>query len=442
MAVSELSLNTIMRNNTVQRCDFRMHDMIDGKFRVERVLSSTQTDQKFKVNDTAGKEYILKLLKLWEVEPRLRQSVIQSTDSEIKSCQIKSNYLTNIVHTGVVGGNPYLLMEYCKSTDLSHHIKDSKLNVVKTAKEILYGLRDLHQSGKVHCQLTPENILLSENGHVILTNYVVLGGRGNLFTKKKTNTHSRFVDKSLAYQAPELYRMERCSTVLPSADIFSFGVVLFQLLTGELPFGRLVTEADSIQYQSRINNKDWNRNILQRISQSDMWLDILESCLSPDIVGRAKSVDEILEKFPEDEYHYNGVIGSNVEAPKTIINGVMLHVMQGDEFGKYYRLPEIMQSPKRIITVGREDNSVFNMIQLVEKTSTYISRHHCTFEYDDEQDTWYIRDGQWERNSKKGWSHSLNGTFVNSEKVSEEGHEITPGDIVSIGDIKLRVEAY
>ena len=39
--------------NTIQRCDFRMHDMIDGKFRVERVLSSTQTDQKFKVNDTS-----------------------------------------------------------------------------------------------------------------------------------------------------------------------------------------------------------------------------------------------------------------------------------------------------------------------------------------------------------------------------------------------------
>ena len=110
-----------MRNNTVQRCDFRMHDMIDGKFRVERVLSSSQTDQKFKVNDTSGKEYILKLLKLWEVEPRLRQSMLLSADSEIKSCQIKSNYLTNIVHTGVVNGNPYLLMEYCKSVDLSHY---------------------------------------------------------------------------------------------------------------------------------------------------------------------------------------------------------------------------------------------------------------------------------------------------------------------------------
>ena len=104
-----------MKNNTVQRCDFRMHDMIDGKFRVERVLSSSQTDQKFKVNDTSGKEYILKLLKLWEVEPRLRQNMLLSADSEIRSCQIKSNYLTSIVHTGVVNGNPYLLMEYCKS---------------------------------------------------------------------------------------------------------------------------------------------------------------------------------------------------------------------------------------------------------------------------------------------------------------------------------------
>lgn len=431
-----------MRNNTVQCCDFRMHDMIDGRFRVERVLSSTQNDQKFKVNDTFGKEYILKLLKLWTVEPRLRQSVIQSTDSEIKSCQIKSNYLTNIVHTGVVSGNPYLLMEYYKSTDLSRHIRDSKLNIIKTAKEILFGLRDLHLSGKVHCQLTPENILLSDDGHVILTNYVILGGRGNLFSKKKANTHSRFVDKSLAYQAPELYRMERCSTVLPSADIFSFGVVIFQLLTGELPFGRLVTEADSIQYLSRINKKDWNRNILQRINQCDMWLDVLESCLSPDIAGRAKNVDEILGKFPEDEHIYNGVNGSNVESPKSIVNGIMLHIMQGDEFGKCYRLPEIMQAPKRIVTVGREDNSVFNMIQLVEKTTTYISRRHCTLEFDDGHNIWYIRDGQWDRNTKDRWVNSLNGTFVNSEKVSEEGYEITPGDIISIGDIKLRVEAY
>lgn len=431
-----------MNNKTVQRCDFRMHDMIDGKFRVERVLSSTVTDQKFKVNDTSGKEYILKLLKLWEVEPRLRQNMLLSADSEIKSCQIKSNYLTSIVHTGVVNGNPYLLMEYCKSVDLSHYVRNPRLNLVKTAKEILYGLLDLHKSGKVHCQLTPENILIAENGHAMITNYVILGGRGNLLTSKNKTLHSRLIDSSKAYYAPELYRMERCSTILPTVDIFSFGVVLFQLLTGELPFGRLVTESDWIHYQSHAKSNDWNRNILLRNEKREMWMNILEACLSSDVAGRAKDADEILKMFPEDEYEYIEAVGSKVEAPKSVLNGVLLHVMQGDEFDKYYRLPEIMQLPKRIITVGRIDNSVFNMIQLREHTSSYISRRHCTIEFHAEKNEWYIRDGQWDKEAKDKWSRSLNGTYVNSEEVTEEGHVIIPGDIISIGDIKLRVEAY
>ena len=49
--------------------------------------------------------------------------------------------------------------------------------------------------------------------------YFILGGRGNLLTSKNKTLRSRFIDKSLAYQAPELYRLERCSTILPSVDI-------------------------------------------------------------------------------------------------------------------------------------------------------------------------------------------------------------------------------
>ena len=120
----------------------------------------------------------------------------------------------------------------------------------------------------------------------------------------------------------------------------------------------------------------------------------------------------------------------------------MLHVMQGDEFGKSYRLQEILQPPRRIITIGRVDESVFNMIQLSEQSSSYISRRHCTLELDDEKNSWYIRDGQWDKHSNEKWIRSLNGTFVNSDVVTEEGHQIIPGDVISIGDVKLRVEAY
>ena len=429
-------------SDSVQRCDFRMHDMIDGKFRVERVLNSTRTDQKFKVNDTSGNKYILKLLKLWEVDSKLRQKMLLSADNEIKGCQIKSNYLTNIVHTGVVNGIPYLLMEYLKSVDLSHIVRSQRLDIVRTAKEILYGLRDLHKSGKVHCQLTPENILITDDNHAKLTNYVILGGRANLLVGKNKTLRSQSIVKSLAYQAPELYRLGQCSTVLPSVDIFSFGVVLFQLLTGELPFGRLATESDWIHYQSRAKNNDWNKNTLLRNEQRNMWMGILDICLSSEVAGRAKDVDEIINRFPDDGCEYVGVAGSRAEVPQSIQHGVMLHVMQGDELDKYYRLPEIMQLPQRVITVGRTAASVFNMIQLSERSSSYISRHHCTIEFDDENEIWYIRDGQWDKDNNEGWACSLNGTFVNSEKVTKEGHKIVPGDIISIGDVKLRVEAY
>ena len=134
---------------------------------------------------------------------------------------------------------------------------------------------------------------------------------------------------------------------------------------------------------------------------------------------------------------------SNVSPFQTkIVNGVLLRIMQGDDFGRVYYLDNLLRGDKSILTVGRKDESVENDIQITENSSSYISRKHCTFELDYNIGSWIVRDGQWDRYTTGGWKKSTNGTFVNSKEVSTTGMVFNPGDIISIGDTKLRAEGY
>lgn len=423
--------------NMVRKCDFRIHDWIDGKYKVERVLGHSKYDSKFKVVDKDGNQYMLKLLKLWLVDPSKQATMNVRSESEISSCMIPSNYLTHIVSKGMVYGNPYLLIEFTPSKDLSRLSFSRRADFGDILVEILYGLRDLHINGKVHCNLTSENVLLTDDGRVLLTNYVVLGDR-NQSLSEHMNSSSRQMPMSMAYVAPERYGESHNATILPTVDIFAFGVLTYQMLTGRLPFGTL---NNSIEYQNRVLAGNWNKSILGHDALK--WESFFDKVLSPIPSQRPKSVDEVLSILPiEHSVPYEKADGAK-DIEKSAPNGILLKIMQGDEFGKIYRLGELSSNgTRRILTIGREDASTFNVIPIKEATSTYISRRHCTIELDNANGKFFIRDGQWDKEAKDNWVSSLNGTFLNSDEVTIDGAEIHPGDIISIGDVKLRVEGY
>lgn len=423
--------------NTVRKCDFRIHDWIDGKYKVERVLGHSKYDSKFKVVDKDGNQYMLKLLKLWLVDPSKQTTMSARSESEITSCMIPSNYLTHIVSKGIVYGNPYLLIEFTPSKDLSRLSFSRRADFGDILVKILYGLKDLHVNGKVHCNLTSENVLITDDGKVLLTNYVVLGDR-NQSLSEHMNSTSRQMPMSMAYVAPERYGESHNATILPTVDIFAFGVLTYQMLTGRLPFGSL---NNTIEYKNRGLAGNWNKSILGH--DATKWEPFFDKVLSPIPDQRPKSVDEVLDILPiEHSVSYERADGAkNIE--KSSPNGVLLKILQGDEFGKIYRLGELSSNgTRRILTIGREDASTFNVIPIKEATSTYISRRHCTIELDDKSGKLFIRDGQWDKEAKDNWVSSLNGTFINSDEVTMDGAEIHPGDIISIGDVKLRVEGY
>ena len=417
-----------------QRCELHIHDLVDGKYLVKRVFGSGDEVSRYKV-DYMGQEFVLKLFKVWQADPVTKQIVAIRATSEIASCMIDSHYLEPIVGHGVVSGNPYIITPCTNSTDLSRIISNGRrINEVSILSQILYGLRDLHCNGKVHCSLMPENIRVLQNGNVQITNYVTIGDRGKILEDRH---RGGAIDKAAVYLAPEYFKVDHCATVLPAADIFSFGVLAFQVLTGELPFGHAMSEVEMNTYQSKAGGGVWKKLLLSRVSEKEKWSQLFEGCFNPKPGDRptAEQAIELLTGTPAQgepscRFHHKA------------ISGIMLKVVQGEEFGRVYHLNELAGGNRRILTVGRSDRNVFNIIPITECASTYISRNHCTIELDDATGEWYIRDGQWNKLDTKNWFRSLNGTYLNSLTVTDEGMKISIGDIISIGDAKLRVEGY
>ncbi len=418
----------------VRKVDFRLHDWIDGKYKVERVLGHSRYDSKFKVIDRQGNQYMLKLLNLWQLDTSRQARALTKAESEILSCTIPSNYLTQIVGNGAAMGNPYLLTRYYDSVDLSS--SRHKADVGNIVANILYGLKDLHDNGKVHSNLTAENVLVTDTGQVLLTNYVILGHRNQPVIDYR-QSGGRVANPSLAYMAPERFNIERCATVLPSADIYSVGVLAYYLLVGRYPYGPL---SNMEAYLSKSAEGHWNKTIIER--ENPEWKDFIDKTLSPSPDRRPESVDEALALLPDKAQDGYKQADGRKEINRNPQNGLLLRLLQGEEYGRVYRLGELFSGGKRIVTLGRQDNNVFNLIQIKESGTTFVSRRHSSIELDLESGQVYIRDGQWDKDAKDGWVNSLNGTYVNSAEVSQEGVLLHPGDIISVGDVKLRVEGY
>ena len=411
----------------VERCDFGIGQRIDNRYTVAKSLGEGAFGMVFKVTDTSGRTYALKVLKLWEVHPEIRQQLADRFEMEYQTGQIDSPYLVHSVGHGFVGGNPYILMEFCPNGDLSHAPNNTDWNVV--GQQVLLGLKALHQCGKVHRDLKPENVLIKQDGTAALTDFGISGDRNKRMTERNILGKPQQIFGTYAYMPPEQVNPHRDATVLPTTDIFSFGVMMYQLLTGSLPFGSLDNENELVLYLKAGKEGRWNRSALTMSRYGTMFI--------PVIFGVVVLVIGMMIVYIRIEHKYR----EPMHIPQNI-RGLLLRVMQGDEYGKIYDLTSIGVQTGGLVTMGRLDASVRNTFPIVEQNSSYVSRKHCTFELDASSRQWFIRDGQWDRSTSGGWKTSLNGTYVNAKEVSPSGYFIQVGDIISIGDTTLRVEAY
>jgi serine/threonine protein kinase len=293
---------------------------------------------------------------------------------------------------------PYIVMEFVDGGSLRERLRRSisEADVRMIGGQTCLALALAHQHSIVHRDIKPENILLTRAGVVKVADFGIAKELSGI-----TVTHRGPVGTP-EYMSPEQARGE---VVLPASDIYAVGVVLYELLTGRVPFPRRATIQDDVKQALDV--------VERHINETPVAPRDLRPAISSDL---ETTVMKALEKKPSKRYRDGAemtqALGMNPapQVPPSPPALAKLVVIEGVRRGYSFPLATELQE------FGR---------QQLDSSDMAISRRHVVFRR--RGDDLWIED------------ISTNGTWVNGQRMHGE-RILTPGDHIKIGDCLLRLE--
>ncbi|MEX2805357.1 Stk1 family PASTA domain-containing Ser/Thr kinase [Streptococcus sp. H31] len=175
-----------------------------------------------------------------EVAIKVLRTNYQTDQVAVTRFQREARAMAELNHPNIVAirdigeedGQQFLVMEYVEGSDLKKYIQEhaplSNNEVVRIMEEVLSAMTLAHQQGIVHRDLKPQNILLTKNGTVKVTDF----GIAVAFAETSlTQTNSML--GSVHYLSPEQARGSKATV---QSDIYAMGIMLFEMLTGHIPY--------------------------------------------------------------------------------------------------------------------------------------------------------------------------------------------------------------
>ena len=205
---------------------------VGKRYRIIRSLGEGGMANVYEAEDLVQKRRVtLKMLRFdLQDDPRSVERFHKEANSLTK---LDNPHIVQIYDFGNDHGVPYLIMEYVKGTDLKTYLKEhyplSCEKVVDIMEQILSAVESAHRIGIIHRDLKPQNILIDNYGKVKVTDFGISIAAMESATITKTNT----MIGSVHYISPE---QARGSIITKQSDIYSLGIILFELLTGKVPF--------------------------------------------------------------------------------------------------------------------------------------------------------------------------------------------------------------
>ncbi|WP_319954604.1 Stk1 family PASTA domain-containing Ser/Thr kinase [Patulibacter brassicae] len=209
----------------------RVGQTIDARYRVERRLGTGGMADVFGCEDLQlGRHVALKVLHEQLAEDP--QVVARFRRESQSAAGLQHPHIVQVFDRGDWDGIPYMAMELVDGVTLKDVIRDqAPLDPIKSIDQIsqvLDALRYAHRRGLVHRDIKPQNVLVGPDGQLKVADFGIARAVDDL-----QMTQTGMIVGTAHYLSPE---QASGQNITPAADLYAVGVVLFEMLTGRLPF--------------------------------------------------------------------------------------------------------------------------------------------------------------------------------------------------------------
>ncbi|MBR2987605.1 MAG: serine/threonine protein kinase [Clostridia bacterium] len=205
--------------------------VFEGGFRMRKALSVESGEADLYLAERDGEDFVVKL---YHRDNAVKHEVMERLD------KIESPHIMKVIFRGQYHGMPFEVVPYYPNGSLSG--KQFDLETIKTAilPQLNEAIHTLHEHGILHKDIKPSNIMLKDDGTVVLIDF----GISSTFERKMTVRVTK-TGLTYDYSAPEVFQ----NLYLVESDYYALGITLYELFSGHTPYQHLSEDA-IMQYLS------------------------------------------------------------------------------------------------------------------------------------------------------------------------------------------------